>query len=1196
MPNEPSINGLPSGPDRPEWPDEELAADESRANDNAPIVAPEEPPAKIWLDEWIAEQRRRWLQGERDICRDYLSRHDHAITSDRLAAAELIYHEFLLREESGETPRFEEHIRRYPEYASELLMFREADHAVNQASSSPRVGEIGRVGDYVLLELIARGGMGIVFQARQVSLNRIIALKMLPDGWLASPDQLERFRIEALAAAGLSHPNIVGVHHAGDHAGQPYLVMEYVEGKSLAALTREHRLPPVRAAGILVKVAEAVHYAHEHGTLHRDLKPSNIIIDHRGEPRITDFSLARMLGGENHPTITGQVLGTPSYMPPEQADVKRREIGPASDVYGLGATLYDLLTGRPPFQAETPLETLKLVIEAEPASPRLLTPEVPRDLETICLKCLQKDPLKRYASARDLADDLRRFLSGSPVLARPERWWNRGLKLLKRRWMEAALAVACLTVILTAIWVRFVELRNSVERAEHELALAQERALNERATSETRAATKMAEWQEYRSLENGVRERRTSRPLGWTWRSLSDLARAAQLSAEIRNLVDLRGQAAICLAGVDLRRVNTFEMPADAQVDRVAYSPDGHRLAMAQLRGVVERQLRLVDLSRGGCQDLVFPGPRQKDARGTGDGALAFSRDGRWLVIGTGQGDIYAWDTSGPRPSRHDLKGAHRQIVAGIAFSADGKTLVSCSGDKTLKCWDISSDWKNVGTIAVDRDYTGLAFSPDGTLLACGSKHAVRVFPADGLLHAAGSRLPNPREFSGRALVARFSPDGRSVATTDFMRRLVLLEAESLNPIRTLQDPDLGDSAHETEITNLDFTPDGSLLLSSSWDRTVKLWETATGRLLVKTKEVSADRETVFATFNPRGRQIAVTNGTNTAIYELGGLVEQTIMAHHVDPVHALDFAPDGKTLACVTDRGLPDQEHRGELTLWDVESGSLKARQATTGRRPGVMQGSIAFHPEGAFLAFGHSARDLCLTSLSPGYTRSSRGVAEPPNCLVFSPDGRTIWGGVGRRLVSWRVPDLSQASQWSNDLGEYVKGWSSIVSVAVGREWVVAGCQDDSARVFRLADGTQPVHTWPSPGGSVGSIALSRDLALAVLGTLSGRVRVVRVPRGEPVADLPGHSDEVTSVALGPDEQMLATASLDRTIRLWKRQGESFHELMSLGSPSGGVVAVRFSPKGDKLAFLVKNETAVRIWHLDHLKQRLDNMRIGW
>ncbi|MFI5454257.1 MAG: WD40 repeat domain-containing serine/threonine-protein kinase [Isosphaerales bacterium] len=1196
MPNETSCNGLPTAPDDPESPEGEPQNEGMHAQDSGNLAPAEEATAERWLDELIAEQRGRWLRGERHTCRAYLAREDHPITSNRLAAAELIYHEFLLRDESGEAPEFEEHIRRYPEYASELLIFREADHALDQSLSPLRVGEISRVGDYELLEVVARGGMGVVFKARQASLNRIVALKMIPDGRLASPDQLERLRIEATAAAGLSHPNIVAVHHVGDHAGQPYIVMEYVEGTSLAALAREHPLAAAQAAGYLLKVAEAVHHAHEHGTLHRDLKPSNIIIDDRGAPRITDFGLARLLGGDSHLTITGQALGTPSYMPPEQADHKRGEVGPASDVYGLGATLYELLTGRPPFQAETPLETLKLAIETDPVSPRLLIPKVPRDLETICLKCLQKDPLQRYASAQDLADDLRRFLEGWPVRARRDRWWERGLKLLKRRRMEVALAIALFAVIVVVIWLRFAELRHRAEHAKQQLALTEERANKEKADAEARAARQMAEWQEYRALENGVREKRASRTIGWTWSCLGDLARAAQLSPEVRNLVDLRREAAICLAGVDLRRVTTWVMPDDAQVDCVAFSPDGRRLAMAQLRGVVARQLRLVDLTSGSHQDLIYPGPVQKDARDTGGGSLAFSPDGRWLVIGTRQGDIYAWDTSGPRPKRCDLEGAHRQWVTGLAFSPDGRTLVSCSEDKTIRCWELSSRWRNVRTIAVDRGYTGLAFSPDGTKIACCSSRGLTIFNAEELAHGDGFHSPSRREFLvPRSMVLRISPDGRLVVTTDGRRRLVLLEAESLNPIRTLRDPDLDDSAHEHEITNLDFTPDGSLLLSSSWDRTVKLWEVATGRLLVTTKEVPADREIVFAAFSPQGRHMAVTNGTQTAIYELGGLEEQTIMAHHSDPVHAIDFAPDGRTLACVADRGLVNQEHRGELTIWDIESGSLKAKQAITGRCAGEVRGSVSFDPEGTLLAFGHSSRELCLARFLPRNERSSVGVEEPPSSLVFSRDGQTLWAGVGRRLVSWRMPDLSLASQWSNDLGEYLKGWSGIASVAAGKQWVVAGCQDDSTRVFPLRDGTQPVQTWPSPGGSVGSVALSRDEVLAVLGTLSGRVRVARVPGGEPVADLAGHTDEVTSVALCPDDHLLATASLDRTIRLWRRQGDSFQELLSLPSPSG-VVAVRFSPKGDRLAFVVKNETAVRIWHLARLKYRLDTMNLGW
>jgi len=1190
------LNGHPAAPDDPEAPDRGLQNAGMHAQDPGNPAPAEAATAERWLDELIADQRRRWLRGERHTCRAYLSRQDHTIGLNRLTAAELIYHEFLLREESGEAPEFEEHVARYPEYAPELSMFREADHALDQSLTPVRAGEISRVGDYDLLEVVARGGMGIVFKARQVSLNRIVALKMIPDGRLASPDQLERLRIEATAAAGLSHPNIVAVHHVGDHAGQPYIVMEYVEGTSLAALARAHPLAAAQAAGYLLKIAEAVQHAHEHGTLHRDLKPSNIIIDDRGAPRIADFGLARLLGGESHITITGQALGTPSYMPPEQADRKRGEPGPASDVYGLGATLYELLTGRPPFRAETPLETLKLVFDTEPISPRRLIPKVPRDLETICLKCLQKDPLKRYASAQDLADDLRRFLDGWPVRARRDRLWERGLKLLKRRRLEVAVAIACFAVFLVVVWLRFAELRHSAEHAQQQLALAEERASKEKADAEARAARHLAEWQEYRALENGVREKQASRTIGWTWSCLGDLGRLARLAPEVRNPVDIRREAAICLAGVDLRKVNAWKMTGDAQVDCLAFSPDGRRLAMAQLRGVVARQLRLVDLTTGSHQDLSYPGPVQKDSRDTGGGSLAFSPNGRWLVIGTKQGNIYAWDTSTPGPKRFDLEGAHRQWVTGLAFSPDGKSLVSSSEDKTFKCWDFSSGWKNVRTIAADRGWAGITFSPDGARIACCSPRGLIIFNAEELAHGGGFHCPSRREFpAARARVLRISPDRRSVVTTDVRRRLVLLDAESLNVIRTLRDPDLDDAAHEHEITNLDLTVDGSLLLSSSWDRTVKLWEVATGQLLVTNKEVPADREIVFATFNPNGRQMAVTSGTRTAIYELGGLQVQTTMAHHADPVRAIDFAPDGKTLACVTDRNTVNQEHRGELTTWDIGSGSPKATQVITGRRACEAQGSVCFDPAGSVLAFGHASRELWLTRFLPRVERSSMSVEEPPSSLAFSRDGRTLWAGVGRRLVSWRMQDLSLASRWSNDLGEYLKGWSRITGLAAGKQWLVAGCQDDCARVFRLSDGTKPVATWPSPGGSVGSVALSRYEALAVLGTLSGRVRVAAVPGGEPVADLAGHTDEVTSVALSSDDHLLATASLDRTIRLWRRQGHSFHELLSLPSP-GGVVAVRFSPKGDKLAFVVKNETAVRIWHLDRLKDRLDTMNLGW
>ncbi len=261
--------------------------------------------------------------------------------------------------------------------------------------------------------------MGVVYKARQRTLNRTVALKMMRSGSLASDSEVRRFRSEAQAAAKLQHPNVVAIHEVGEQDGRLFFSMDYIEGQNLAQVVRKSPLPPERAARYVRTIAEAIHYAHQRGILHRDLKPANILIDAKDEPRVTDFGLARQIEVNSDLTVSGAVLGTPSYMPPEQAAGKRREIGPASDVYSLGAILYDLLTGRPPFRADTPLDTLRQVIDTEPAPPRLLNRKIPRDLETICLKCLAKPPGQRYPSAQELADDLGRFLKHEPIQARP---------------------------------------------------------------------------------------------------------------------------------------------------------------------------------------------------------------------------------------------------------------------------------------------------------------------------------------------------------------------------------------------------------------------------------------------------------------------------------------------------------------------------------------------------------------------------------------------------------------------------------------------------------------------------------------------------------------------------------------------------------------------------------------------------------
>jgi serine/threonine protein kinase len=307
-------------------------------------------------------------------------------------------------------------------------------------------------GDYELQEEIARGGMGVVWKARQSSLNRTVAVKMILAGKLAGEAEVQRFHREAEAAANLQHPNIVAIHEVGEHDGQHYYSMDYVEGRDLGALVRESGpLPPARAAECLKTIAEAVHFAHQRGTLHRDLKPQNVLMDAAGVPRITDFGLAKFIERDDSLTKTGATMGSPSYMPPEQAAGHLDQVGPHSDVYSLGAILYELLTGHPPFRAETAVATMRLVMESDPVPPRKLNLDVPLDLETICVKCLEKNPVRRYPSANALAEELGRFLKHEPIQAVPVSAIRKAESWLRRHPWTLMAAGSLMVMVLAGV-------------------------------------------------------------------------------------------------------------------------------------------------------------------------------------------------------------------------------------------------------------------------------------------------------------------------------------------------------------------------------------------------------------------------------------------------------------------------------------------------------------------------------------------------------------------------------------------------------------------------------------------------------------------------------------------------------------------------------------------------------------------------
>jgi serine/threonine protein kinase/WD40 repeat protein len=662
-------------------------------------------------------------------------------------------------------------------------------------------------GDYELLDEIARGGMGVVYKARQFSLNRVVALKMILAGQLAGNDDVQRFHAEAEAAANLDHPGIVPIYEVGEHKGMHYFSMALVDGGGLASKLEDGPLPPRLAAELTQKVALAIAFAHERGVIHRDLKPGNILLDRNGEPKVTDFGLAKKVQGGSELTTTGQILGTPSYMPPEQAAGKIAEIGPAADIYSLGAILYALLTGRPPFQSDNLLDTLLQVQQREPVAPRQLNPKVSADLETICLKCLEKAPGRRYAMAKALADELGRYLRGEPIFARPISTIDRGWRWCRRNPIVAGLTagIAALLLIGTIIAAIAAFEFKSLATTERQTAEREREAKQEAEEASLAAAAAQKSAESERNAAQAANERaldslaaslcqqavavRSSMQAGRRWAALDLLKAAEELRGRRREIankpsavpegravvaqsmptrLDLRTEAVAAMLTRDARLV--WQRSWETASSQASFSVGSQRAAVAWNKPVIDVRdptsggVRIIDLRDG--KDVPTPqNPRM--LRNTG--SVELSPDGKMVASPDAVGkEVGIWDVESGNALKTlklppDTPGISRLLfLSRPGFSGDGQFLAGV-GAQFVVVWDVERGTaRTIDTQRAARLSQVVAFSPNG-------KHFVHLIGDDRLALWDLRSDDKPRELALPLKwieCAAFSPDGVTLAVS----------------------------------------------------------------------------------------------------------------------------------------------------------------------------------------------------------------------------------------------------------------------------------------------------------------------------------------------------------------------------------------------------------------------------------------------
>jgi WD40 repeat protein/tRNA A-37 threonylcarbamoyl transferase component Bud32 len=1017
---------------------------------------------------------------------------------------------------------------------------------------------------YEILGVLGRGGMGVVYKARQQGLDRVVALKMIPHAAHAGDVEHRRFQAEAEAIARLQHPHIVQVFEVGAHEGCPYLALEFCSGGSLSEKLDGTPWRAERSAQLMRILADAMHAAHHAQIVHRDLKPGNVLLTADGRPKITDFGLAKKLDEQSR-TQTGAILGTPSYMAPEQAAGKGREVGPAADVYALGAILYELLTGRPPFRAATTLDTVLQMMSEEPVPPSRLEPKVPRDLETICLKCLQKEPARRYASAQALADDLDRFTAGEPIRARPTPAWERGWKWARRNPAAAlviflfAVPLPCLLVFMAVLWLGASEARDQARsnaalekeaRDQAEGAATREAEARRRADDEhertaallyaTSITLAHREWSANNLGRVGsVLDGCPPRFRGWEWDYLHRLSEPEEFilrSGVINTHVVWSPNGDVLASGGNNNAVTLWDARTGAELrklsgraDRPAFSPDGRRLLAASGTDV-------------GVWD-VYSGRLVLRIRANGKpiSGIAFVDGGRAIATADEAGAMKFWDARQGR----QMRAAARPISTDgpPAFSPDGKKLAAGGSDAQVKVWDTETGellWQKSGHLQVVRE---VAFSPDGKRLAsAGGEGAVRIWDVE-----SGNEVKQLRGHGSWVCGVAWSADGRRLlsGSRDLTARLWdPARGESLGTFR----------GHVSEVWGLAFSPDSRHIATASPDGSVRVWDTQARLALAWQVRIQTAMAERFRGFARAASQEAVT------------------FYGHLGANWDAAFSGDGTLMAT---SGIDD----GIVKVWDVAS----RKELHSLKLPWDGLNALAFAPKGRGLAVAAGS-----PSLPPGHLRvfdleTSRTLftQEGPSCaasgVAFTPDG-------GLLAVVFAAPQGSEVRMMEAESGKIV--WSRKVDAvqlsqpalaADGRLLVVAG-QDGAIRLWNTGSGTDARPPLNHPGGAL-DVACSSAGVLASAGN-DWKIRLWEIATGRALAVLEGHVGPVISVAFSPDGRRLASSGLDMTVKVW--DVATARDLLTLRDHANLAYNLAWSPDGRRLASASQDGTT-KVWETD-------------